>query len=294
MALPMTITKSVKVAQVVAVNAVSPLEVMPRTLEELDMVQGIQQTKMSVERRREVIFQELDSSGLEGWSEANQVASHALLTEYHDIFSSEPRELGCTDLAKHETRVVDDKPFKEHFWGIPLTMVYKVYAYMKEMLEAGAIHPSLSPWCNTVILVHKKDGGLCFCIDFCKLNAKTKKDSYWLPRIQEAIESLVGVEYFSCLDLKAGFWQIAWTKHQSSTLLFTRIFQMQIYVFWAVQCPIHISEIKAELPRGTGLDILLNLFGWHDSLLKDIGGVHAALVCCVWLLPGTQPEAKTH
>ena len=36
----------------------------------------------------------------------------------------------------------------------------------------------------------------------------TKKDSYPLPRIQKALESLVGAEHFSCLDLKLGFWQI--------------------------------------------------------------------------------------
>ena len=35
-----------------------------------------------------------------------------------------------------------------------------------------------------------------------------KKDSYPLWRIQEALESLVGVGYFSCLDLKSRFWQI--------------------------------------------------------------------------------------
>ena len=32
--------------------------------------------------------------------------------------------------------------------------------------------------------------------------------SYPLPRIQEALESLVGAGHFSCLDLKSGFWQI--------------------------------------------------------------------------------------
>ena len=35
-----------------------------------------------------------------------------------------------------------------------------------------------------------------------------KKDSYPLPRIQEVLESLVGVSHFSCLDLKSRFWQI--------------------------------------------------------------------------------------
>ena len=70
---------------------------------------------MSVEQRREVLFQQLDLSGLEGWSDENQAATHALLAEYHDIFSLEPGELGCTDLVKHEIRVVDEEPFKERF-----------------------------------------------------------------------------------------------------------------------------------------------------------------------------------
>ena len=50
-----TITKGIKIAQVVSPNAVPQLEVVPRTLEKLDEVQGIKQTMMSVERR-EVLF----------------------------------------------------------------------------------------------------------------------------------------------------------------------------------------------------------------------------------------------
>ena len=114
MAIPITIVKGIKVTQVVAVNAVPPVEMAPRTLEKLDKMQGIQQTRMSVEWR-EVLFQQLDLSGLKGkWPEENQAATCALLAEYHDI-PLEPGELGCTDLAKHKIRVVDDKPFKELF-----------------------------------------------------------------------------------------------------------------------------------------------------------------------------------
>ena len=69
----------------------------------------------------------------------------ALLPQYHDIFSLEPEELDCTDLAKHEIRVVDDEPFGERFQRIPPPMVDKVQAHIKEMLEAGAIHPCQSP-----------------------------------------------------------------------------------------------------------------------------------------------------
>ena len=35
-----------------------------------------------------------------------------------------------------------------------------------------------------------------------------KKDSYPLPRIQEALESLVDAGHFSCLDLRSRVWQI--------------------------------------------------------------------------------------
>ena len=56
MVIPITITKGVKVAQVVATNVVPPAELASRTLKELDEVQGIQGTKMSVERRNEVLL----------------------------------------------------------------------------------------------------------------------------------------------------------------------------------------------------------------------------------------------
>ena len=79
MAIMITIVKGVKVAQAVATTAVPPVEMSPITLEELNEMQGIQQTEMSVERRKEVLLQQLDLAGLEEWSEANQVTAHTML-----------------------------------------------------------------------------------------------------------------------------------------------------------------------------------------------------------------------
>ena len=89
------------------------------------------------------------------------------------------------------------------------------------MLESGAIRASQSACCNAVVLVPKKDGSLQFCIDFCCLNACTKKDSYPLPRIQKVLESLVGAGHFSCLDLKSGFWQIKMEEASKQYTTFT-------------------------------------------------------------------------
>ena len=205
-AILVTIAMGIKISHVVAANVVPSVKLTPRTLERLDKIQGSQLMRMSVKWRRETLFQQLDLSGFEGWSERNQAAAQSLLAEYHDIFSLEPGELGCIDLVKHEIRVTNDEPFKERFWRIPPLMVDEICTHVKEMLELGTIFPSQCPWCSTVVLVCKKERGLHFCINVCKLNARTKKDSYLLPCIQEAIEHLVWAGYFSCLDLKAGFW----------------------------------------------------------------------------------------
>ena len=186
MAILITITKGVKVTQVVAADAVTPVELAPRTVEELDEVQGIQQTKMLVERREEVLLQQLDLAGLEGWSEANQPATHALLAEYHDIFSLESRKLGCTNLEKHEIRVVNNKAFKEQFQRIPPPMVNGVKAHVKEILEVG---PSQSPWCNAIILVYRKDRGYTFALTFISSMPEPRKTPICFPRYRKPLKA---------------------------------------------------------------------------------------------------------
>ena len=76
------------------------------------------------------------------------------------------------------------------------------------MVEVGAIRRSFSPWANAVVLVRKKDGGLRLCIDLRKLNNRTIKDGYALPRIDDTLDCLHGARWFSTLDLKSGYWQV--------------------------------------------------------------------------------------
>ena len=89
------------------------------------------------------------------------------------------------------------------------------------MLDAGAICPSQSPWCNALVLVRKKDGTLHFCVDFQRLNTCTKKDSYPLPQIQEVLESMAGTAHFSMMDFKSGFWQVRMAPESKQYTAFT-------------------------------------------------------------------------
>ena len=164
--------------------------------------------KLTVRQRHGKLFDKLDLSSLDSWTLELADAAHWLLAEYHNVFSLDPAELGCTHSTEHIIKVTNDIPFKERFRQIPPPLVEEVRNHLKEMLESGAIRPSQSAWCNAIVLIWRKDGSLYFCIDFHHLNTHMKKDSYPLTRIQEALESLVGAGHFSCLDLKSGFWQI--------------------------------------------------------------------------------------
>ena len=64
--------------------------------------------------------------------------------------------------------------------------------HAEEMLENGVGHPSTSPWASPIVLVIKKDGATCFCVDYRKLNDVTRKDAYPLPRIDETLDALAG------------------------------------------------------------------------------------------------------
>ena len=163
---------------------------------------------MSVAARQEKLLEKLNLDGLAHWSPENAVAARELVLAYHDVFTLESNELGCTSAIGHEIHIENDEPFKERFWHIPLPLLEEVLASLRDMLEAGVIHPSQSPWCNVVVLVRKKNGTLCFCMDFRCLNARTKKDLYPLPQIQEALESMAGSAHFLSMDFKFDFWQI--------------------------------------------------------------------------------------
>ena len=162
---------------------------------------------MSVAMRQEKLLEKLNLDGLAHWSPENAVVVRELVLAYHDVFALESNELGCTSVIEHKIRIENGEPFKEQFWRIPLPLLEEVCTSLRDMLEAGVIYLTQSPWCNVVVLVWKKDSTLHFCVDFRCLNAHMKKDSYPLPCIQEALESMAGLAHFSSMDFKLGFWQ---------------------------------------------------------------------------------------
>ena len=153
------IKKGVPIAWMVAANEV------PKVTNLFSAEQTKERSTLTETERQDLLLEKLDLSGLEAWP---QEQAHSLLKEYHDIFSLEKHDMGHINATKHKIvlKDPDTPPLKEHFHRIPPPQLDEVREHLKLMLDAGVIWPSNSPWCNAVVLVRKKDGSLCFCIDF--------------------------------------------------------------------------------------------------------------------------------
>jgi len=83
-----------------------------------------------------------------------------------------------------------------------------VEEHIKEMLEAGVIRPSTSPYRSPVTIQKKKNGGIRFCIDLRRLNSITVKNSYPLPRIDDTLGapsiSIDGGGHYECNRMPMG------------------------------------------------------------------------------------------
>ena len=211
------IRKGMPVTRMVAANQV------PRVIDTISAERPKEQPTLAEAERQVLLLDKLDLSGLEAWPMEQADKACGLLWEYHDIFSLEKHDMGHTKVTKHKIvlKDPDTPPFKERFHRIPPPQLDEVREHLKLMLYAGVIRLSNSPWCNAVVLVRKKDGSLCFCIDFQRLNALTIKDSHPLPHICETLESLAGAAHYSTFNLNSGFWQVPMDEESKQYTAFT-------------------------------------------------------------------------
>ena len=112
-AYPQTLCKKTLVVKAIVANPVPGLPMEPQLQEWGDKPQDPHTPKLTIRQRHGKLFDELDLSGLDSWPPELADATYHLLAEYHDVFSLDPAELGCTHSTDHMIKVTDDTPFKE-------------------------------------------------------------------------------------------------------------------------------------------------------------------------------------
>ena len=132
-----------------------------------------------------------------------------LLHRNKDIFAKTDSDLGHTDVVKMKIDTGDHAPIKLRPYRVPLQKRDEVNKAIDDMLDANIIKRFMSPWSFPIVVVSKKEGTSRMCVDFRKLNKITRPTSYPLPLIDDILSQLGQARFFTTLDLKSGFWQVA-------------------------------------------------------------------------------------
>ncbi|XP_034560089.1 uncharacterized protein LOC117827597 [Notolabrus celidotus] len=125
------------------------------------------------------------------------------------VFSLDELDVGLAKGVEHNIRMSDPRPFRERSRRIAPADIDDVRRHIQKLLAAGIIKESRSPYASPIVIVRKKNGDVRMCIDYRTLNSRTIPDQYTTPRIDEALDCLSGSKWFSVLDLRSGYYQIA-------------------------------------------------------------------------------------
>jgi transposase InsO family protein len=150
-----------------------------------------------------------------------QAQVDTLLSGWTSVFSHSSHDIGLCTLEEATIPLTDNTPFKERFRRIPPGMYDEVREWLSDMLTAGVIRESYSPWASAVVLVRKKDGSLRITSDLRRLNSITIRDSFAIPRISDTLESLQGNTWYALMDLKSGYYNMAIKEEDRAKTAFT-------------------------------------------------------------------------
>jgi hypothetical protein len=129
-----------------------------------------------------------------------------MLHEFQHVFGEQP---GRTTLIEHSIQLVDGaKPVRQAPYRLHPEKLRSVNAEISDLLKAGIIEESESPWAAPIVVVPKSDGSGRLCTDFRRLNLLTVADPFPMPRIDSLLDKLGGAKFMTKLDMTKGYWQI--------------------------------------------------------------------------------------
>ena len=132
-----------------------------------------------------------------------------LLYDNQDIMATSLDDLPGCDVLKLHISTGDHPPIRRRGFRHSPQDQAEISRQTTEMLKAGIIAESDSPWSAPVILCKKKDGSQRFVVDYRQLNSVTALSSFPLPTLPDVLDVVASQKptLFTSLDLRSGYWQ---------------------------------------------------------------------------------------
>jgi len=186
---------------------------------------------------------------------------HRMMMQHRNVFSMHDYDLGFCNIVEHTIETGDHAPVRERLRRYPPEHQTYIDNEVDKMLKAGMISPTISDWSANVVLAKKSDNSLRFAIDYRRLNQITKADVYPIPKLDSCLEALNGASWFSTVDLRSSFWQIAQSEKDSNKTTF--VTRKGLFKF---------NTISFGLKNSTSLfqrtlDLILTGLTWNQCLV---------------------------
>ena len=115
-----------------------------------------------------------------------------------------------TDLIMHAINTGNAAPIRKRCYNQSPQITSEVNQQIDEQLTIGLIEESNAIWNLPIVIVKKKDGSLCTCVDYRKLNLVTEDISYPLPTMTVVLDTM-GVHqpaWCTLIDMRSAYSQV--------------------------------------------------------------------------------------
>ncbi|MGH2623852.1 MAG: reverse transcriptase family protein, partial [Sphingobacterium sp.] len=161
--------------------------------------------------------------------------------------------------------VVEGAPIKQKLRHLTPELQGELERQVTAMLEAKVLQPSKSPWGSAPVFTRKKDGGWRLCLDYRQLNKQMKPDSYPLPLLWQAIQRAAHHNWYVCLDLNWGFWNLP--LHPDSREFTAIITPKGLFEFLVLPFGIRNSPSEFQRMMDSALEGIQNLVVYIDDIV---------------------------
>jgi hypothetical protein len=133
----------------------------------------------------------------------------SILSKHQLVFSTPQGLPPSRGVHDHSIPLVPGNlPPNIHPYRQPFSPKNEIEKMVQELLNIGIICLSMIPYSSLVVMVLKKEGYWCMCLDFRTLNKLTIKDKFPILVVDELLDELSGAQFFNKLDLQSGYHQI--------------------------------------------------------------------------------------